>query len=143
VRYLTPTELLQAVSAVVQEAADVDTAPPATRGQLWAAVAILENLSPRTVEASDIAGNERRVLLKWLRSAETAGKSRQKAAPGRSADLHHLRKACRDVITRRSSRSYRWSYSDEAERLRLALLEIEDFERKYRRPTRFYQSFGA
>jgi hypothetical protein len=140
---LTPTELLQAVSAVLKEAAGVDTTPNATRGQLWAAVAILENLSPRIVEADDIAENERRVLLKWLRSAETAGKSRQKAASGRGADLHHLRKICHDFISRRSSRSNRWSFSDEAERLRLALLEIEDFERKYRRPTRFYQSFGA
>jgi hypothetical protein len=77
-RYLEPDELLRLVAAALRERVAPDCGPQA-RGQVWAAIGLLENLATRVVERPGVDGDDDAARLDrldapegWQRALEAA-----------------------------------------------------------------------
>ena len=131
-RYLTPAELLEAVSATLRNVVMPDCTSRTAVGQLWAAIGILDNLAAQVDETAAIAEAEQSKLQDWLASL----------GPSDAADeadgLVATRDRCRERLARPDTLP-----ANALSNLREVLTDLAEGERRWHRPVNFVAAFEA
>lgn len=129
-RYSEPGDLLSAVSEVLRHVVLPDCSSRTARGQLWAAIGILDNLATRTELRPAIRDAEAGLLGSWIALHEPDFDPTQ--------DLGAVRSTCRAMLRDTPGLLDR---PGSVEVLLAALRRVADEDQPRQRLTNFYRAF--